>query len=414
VTGTKDILPPDSAKLLEIETKIREVFNVYSYAEMRTPIFEETSLFQRSIGEGTDIVGKEMYTFLDKGNTSLTLRPELTASVLRAFVQHNIGESNMLSKFYYIGPVFRQERPQAGRLRQFHQFGAEVLGSSNPLIDAELISLAIDIYQKFDILNYTLKVNSIGCPVCRNDYKKKLIDILSKKIDLLSPESQKRLNINPLRILDSKDDKDKKATEDVPLLLDHLCENCKDSFSKVQDNLKASGIDFVVDGRIVRGLDYYTNTAFEIIGKDLGSQDALAGGGRYDLLIEELGGKPTPGIGFAGGMERLWLTLEKTGKLGLEENKKLIYIAVIDENSRKSALKLSRELRKNNLAVDLDFHARSLKAQFREANKKNARLVLMISEDKYNDGKVELKNMTTGEQSILNTIEVVDKLKTEN
>lgn len=414
ITGTKDILPPDSGQWLNVEKTIREIFNLYSFEEIRTPIFEETQLFARSIGEDTDIVGKEMYTFLDKGGTSITLRPELTASVMRAYIQHNVGEQSTMSKFYYIGPVFRQERPQAGRFRQFHQFGAEAIGSQNPAVDAEMISLSIDIYNKFGIFNSVLKINSIGCPECRKEYKRILVENLSKKSDLLSAESKKRLNSNPLRILDSKDENDRKVIEDVPLLLEYLCNSCRDHFTDVRNNLKEMNVDFIIDGTIVRGLDYYTKTAYEIISNDLGSQDALAGGGRYDRLIEELGGKPTPGVGFAAGMERLMLVLEKNGKYSEENKNDFVYLAVVDVASRKNALKIARMLRNNNLRIDMDFHERSLKAQFREANKKKAKTVLILSEEEYLKKKITIKDMASGEQKVMELDDIVNEIKVFN
>jgi len=410
ITGTKDILPPESFKWQRVEEKIRTIFEAYNYNEIRTPIFEETTLFARGIGQNTDIVGKEMYTFLDKGGDSLTLRPEMTASVIRAFIQHKIGNESPLSKFYYIGPVFRQERPQAGRFRQFYQFGIEALGSQHPTIDAEIISVALDIYNSLDVTDYELKINSIGCPTCRQNYKDILKTELTKVIDKLSDESRKRVELNPLRVLDSKDERDKEATKDAPLLLNYLCDECAQHFDNVKNCLTDLEIKFIVDGRIVRGLDYYTKTAFEIITKSLGSQDALAGGGRYDLLTEELGGNPTFGIGFASGFERLMLMLEKSGAKIFEEVSKPIFIVSVDDFSRPKALKYANLLRRNGISADMDFNTRSVKAQFREANRKNAKAVIVISKEDYESGALTLKNMTTGEQNIIKSTALLEEI----
>ncbi len=303
----------------------------YNYREIRTPIFEQTSLFSRSIGELTDIVTKEMYTFLDRSEESVTLRPEGTASVIRAYIQNNLGEQSPLSKLYYLGPMFRQERPQAGRLRQFHQFGVEALGSSSPLLDVEIMLIAQEVYRSLGIEETTLFINSVGCPKCRPAYKEKLIKELQKVSEKLSPESQARLHLNPLRVLDSKDERDLEATKHVPLIKDFLCSECADHFEAVQSALRVLKISYHVNGRLVRGLDYYTKTAFEITSSALGSQDALAGGGRYDLLVEELGGKSTPGVGFAAGMERLMMVLQKTGTVEIKKQAPTIFIIGLDD-----------------------------------------------------------------------------------
>jgi len=411
ITGTRDILPPETYKWHWVEENLRKIFESYSYNEIRTPIFEETNLFARGIGQNTDIVGKEMYTFIDKGGDSLTLRPELTASVIRAYIQHNLGNESLLNKFYYIGPVFRQERPQAGRYRQFHQFGLEALGSQHPSIDAEIISIAVEIYNFFKVEDFNLKINSIGCPKCRTKYKEILQSELLKVKSQLSAESQKRIELNPLRVLDSKDDRDKEATKNAPILLNYLCEECNTHFETLKKYLDELEIKYTVDGRIVRGLDYYTKTAFEIITKSLGSQDALAGGGRYDLLAEELGGNPTPGIGFASGMERLILMLEKQNLFNIEDQQKSVFIVSVDDYSRPKALRLAANLRKENIKTDLDFNLRSVKAQFREANKKNAKIVIVVSKDELETGELTLKNMSTGEQNKIKISNIINEIK---
>lgn len=396
IKGTRDILPDESYLWSAVEEKIREVMSVYNYKEIRTPIFENTNLFARSIGEFTDIVGKEMYTFTDRGGESLTLKPEMTASVIRAYIQHNLGEKQPLTKVYYISSAFRQERPQAGRLRQFHQFGAEAIGGINPEVDAEIIALSNDIYKSLGIKNYITKINSVGCVNCRNDYRKILVDYLSKISDKLSEDSRKRLTTNPLRILDSKDENDKTLTKDAPLILDYLCQDCKNHFSILQDYLKIFNINFEVDGRIVRGLDYYTKTAYEIVSKELGSQDALAGGGRYDMLVEELGGKSTPAVGFAAGLERLIMLLEKQKCFSPKIVHPKIFIAIADKNYFKDALKIAKNLRSNGIATELDLLGRSLKAQMREADRQKAEYVIVLGENEIKSNRVTIKNMNSG------------------
>lgn len=397
IKGTKDILPDESYIWIEVENRIRNIMHTYNYKEIRTPIFEETRLFARGIGEFTDIVGKEMYTFVDRGGDSLTLKPELTASVIRAYIQHNLGEKQPLTKVYYISPAFRQERPQAGRLRQFHQFGAEAIGSKYPIVDAEIISLSSKIYESFGIKNYKIKINSVGCEVCRNEYKTILKKFLVEISDKLSPESQKRINVNPMRILDSKDEDDIKATKDAPLILNYLCDDCKNHFNQLEELLNFLDIKFEVDGRIVRGLDYYTKTAFEIISTELGSQDALAGGGRYDLLIKELGGKDTPAVGFAAGMERLLMVLQKQNQNKFHAPKPKVFIAYTDQSFEKMTFNLAQKLRSNGISCEFDFLKRSLKSQMREANRQNSDYVIVVGEEEINSNWLQVKNMRTGE-----------------
>lgn len=371
----------------------------FSYREIRTPIFEQTSLFARSIGELTDIVSKEMYTFLDRSEESITLRPEGTATTVRAYIQNNLGEAAPLTKVYYLGPMFRQERPQAGRLRQFHQFGAEALGSSSPTLDVEAIMLPLQVYKQLGVSETSLKLNSVGCEKCRPRYKKLLQEELLKIQSKLSPESQARLEQNPLRVLDSKDERDQKLTASIPLMKDHLCDECRDHFASVQTLLNHLNIPHIVDGRLVRGLDYYTKTAFEITTSHLGSQDALAGGGRYDLLVEELGGKSTPGVGFAAGIERVLITLEKLGKDKFQEAGPVVFFVGMDDKSREWAFLKSCELRMRGISAELDYLNRSVKAQMREANRLHAKFVVVIGEEELKSRSAKLKNMATGEES---------------
>jgi histidyl-tRNA synthetase len=396
IRGTKDILPGETERWQFVESAVRRVFHRFSYREIRTPLFEQTALFSRSIGALTDIVGKEMYTFTDRSQDSLTLRPEGTASVIRAYLQNNLGEAQPLVKVYYFGPMFRQERPQAGRLRQFHQFGAEAIGSPRPETDAEIIGMTIQIYKELSITEYNLKINSVGCEKCRPHYREVLRTELQRIASTLSADSQRRVAENPMRVLDSKDENDRRLTATLPLMTDFLCEECRNHFQKLKDYLTSFHIPFQVDGRLVRGLDYYTKTAFELTSSELGSQDALAGGGRYDLLTAELGGKPTPGVGFAAGIERLLLVLEKNQAAGFVREKPLLYIVAADETSRDWVIATSMELRAKGVSAETDLLARSLKAQMRDADRQGATTVVVVGQQELQSGKASLKDMKSG------------------
>jgi histidyl-tRNA synthetase len=399
IKGTKDILPEETAGWQYVESVIRRVMHNFNYQEIRTPAFEQTGLFARSIGELTDIVSKEMYTFLDRSEESITLRPEGTASTLRAYIQNNLGEQSPLTKVYYIGPMFRQERPQAGRLRQFHQFGAEALGASSPQLDVEMMILPLEIYKQLGIEHFALKMNSVGCEKCRPAYKQLLQTELRKIFTLLSHDSQVRVEQNPLRVLDSKDEKDRELTAGMPLMNNHLCEECSIHFASVRSLLDALSIHYEVDGRLVRGLDYYTKTAFEITSTSLGSQDALAGGGRYDLLVEELGGKQTPGVGFAAGIERLLIVLAKLNTKRFDSHAPVLYFVGLDETARIwSFLKIS-ELRRQGIRAEVDYLGRSVKSQMREANRQQALYVIVVGEQELKTKTAKLKNMRTGEET---------------
>ncbi|MBI3585704.1 MAG: histidine--tRNA ligase, partial [Ignavibacteriales bacterium] len=329
----------------------------------------------------------------------------------RAYIQNNLGEQSPLTKLYYIGPMFRQERPQAGRLRQFHQFGVEALGSQSPQLDVEIMLIALEVYRLLGIKQFALKINSVGCQHCRPPYKQRLIQALQKIHTQLSPESQARIQQNPLRVLDSKDEKDKELTKDAPLIKDFLCEECKSHFEAVKELLKGNNIEFEVDGRLVRGLDYYTKTAFEITSTALGSQDALAGGGRYDLLIEELGGKPTPGVGFAAGIERLIMVLQKLGNNTGAETGPTLFIATLDETTRTWAFIMANQLRSQGIAVEIDYLARSLKAQMREANRQQVKYVIVIGENELKSGEAQLKNMSDGTEATVRLNELAAMLQ---
>lgn len=381
----------------------------YNFTEIRTPIFEETSLFARGIGNETDIVGKEMYTFTDKSNTSLTLKPEMTAAVVRAFIQHNLGELRQVNKFYYISPMFRQERPQSGRLRQFHQVGAEIFGVKNYSADGELIILAFDLLTRLNVKNLELQLNSVGCQNCRPDFVKKLVEYFEPLKDKLSPESQNRLQKNPLRILDSKDEKDIELKKDAPSILENLCDECKSHYEGLKDFLIKNNIQFSENPYLVRGLDYYTKSAFEFTSSDLGAQNAICGGGRYDLLVEQLGGKPTPGVGWACGIERILLAAEKYEEP--VEQKIDIFFVVLKPDYRLKAYQIIRELRNNNLSCEFDLLDRSLKAQMREANRLNAKFALILGQDEFQKNSIIVKNLSTGEQEEVFLDNLLDYLK---
>jgi histidyl-tRNA synthetase len=381
----------------------------YNFTEIRTPIFEETGLFARSIGSETDIVGKEMYTFKDKSNVSLTLKPEMTAAVVRAFVQHNLGELRPVNKFYYISPMFRQERPQSGRLRQFHQIGAEIFGVKNYTADGELIVLAIDLLSKLNVQNLELQLNSVGCQNCRPNFIKKLVEYFEPLKDKLSEDSQIRLKKNPLRILDSKDERDIELKKSAPSILDNLCDKCKSHYEGLKEFLIQNQIKFVENPYLVRGLDYYTKTAFEITSSDLGAQNAICGGGRYDLLVEQLGGKPTPGVGWACGIERILLVSEKYEqpiKFELDA-----FVVIQKPEFKVKAFQILSELRKNDFSCETDMLDRSMKAQLREANRSNAKFALILGEEELANEKIVVKNLSTGDQEIIFLNDLCDYLR---
>lgn len=416
ITGTKDILPTDIPKWKYIESIIDKTMESFNYSEIRTPVFEETALFCRGIGEATDIVSKEMYTFLDKGGTSLTLRPEMTASVARAFIEHSLSSKQNLNKLYYVAPMFRQERPQAGRLRQFHQFGAEALGSTSPAQDAEIIIMAYDIIKALGLKNISVKINSLGVPESRENYKNILREYLGDKLAGLSEESRKRFNTNILRIFDSKEETDQQIMQNAPLLIDYLDEESLSHFNVVKQLLTKAGIPFEVDARLVRGLDYYTKTTFEIVSGSVGSQSALCGGGRYDLLIEQLGGKSTPGVGFAAGIERILLACENEQSLALPEENLPLYIVRLDNSLMPDVFDLGLYFRRNNIKVEFDYLERSVKAQMREANKLNALYTIFLGGEEYSKGELVLKNMKDGSQenvALGNTEYIARKIKGE-
>ena len=397
IKGTKDILGIESNLWQYIESEIHSFMKLYGYDEIRTPKFENSSLFNRSIGQDTDIVSKEMYSWKDQGGNNLTLKPEVTASVVRAFIQHNLGKRNPLNKLYYIDSLFRRERPQKGRYRQFEQFGVEAIGSENPEQDAEIISLAYNFYSKIGIKDLKLKINSIGSKNSREEYKKSLKSFLKPHLDKLTSVSQKRFSNNPLRILDTKVQTEIEIIKKAPRIIDYLSQVDKKHFKKVLFYLDSMEIKYEIDHYLVRGLDYYCKTVFEIQSNDLGSQSALCGGGRYDYLIEELGGKKTPAIGFAAGIERLILAMNYDDN---RFNKSTdIFIVTIGEDAISMGLKISDSIRLNTkLAVTCDMLRRSLKSQMKEANKLNAKYSIIIGEDELQANKVIIKDMNSGVQ----------------
>ena len=408
--GTKDILPEQISNWLFVENKIREICKNYGYEEIRTPTFEHTELFQRGIGESTDVVEKEMYTFTDRGGRSITLRPENTASAVRAYLQNKLYAAGNLTKLFYIGSMFRYDRPQAGRLREFHQFGVEALGEQNPALDAEIILLAWDFLKSLGLDDLKLKINTVGCPKCRPVYRQKLQHYFSENIDELCEDCQKRLYKNPLRILDCKIDGGKEFIEDAPQIETCLCNECREHFAQVQKYLQAAGVDFEIDARLVRGLDYYTKTAFEIQYLPLGAQSAVAGGGRYDGLIEEIGGTPTPGIGFAAGIERILIALEKQNLLQAEKNNFDAFIVAVGAEAEIAAFKLLTELRRKNISATMNFAKRSIKAQMKQAAKSGAKFALIIGDDEVKNSTVTVKNLETSAQETIPISEVAEKI----
>ena len=396
--GTHDILPDESSRWQCFEDKLRKIFALYNYKEIRIPIFEETELFTRSIGTDTDIVRKEMYTFLDQGKRSITLRPEGTAGVVRAYIENNLKEKLPLVKLFYLGSMFRQERPQKGRLREFHQFGIEAIGSADPSLDAEVIEMGVRICQATGVNNFRLHLNSIGCPVCRPIHRDKFLDFMKGKVSELCDDCKTRFMRNPLRMFDCKKEECVEQLKDAPVMVDFLCSECQSHYDSVKRYLKEMKVEYFEDKRLVRGLDYYTRTAFEIKSSLLGSQDTLCGGGRYDLLVEELGGEKTPAIGFAAGIERFMLVLAMQKKADFPEEKLNLFIATLGSEAKTFAIKLVRDLREKNVTCDTDYLQRSLKAQMREANRLNVEKVLIIGEEEIKKGVAILRDMKTGEQ----------------
>lgn len=408
--GTKDVMPSESYKWQYLERVFKETCKDFGYSEIRTPIFEHTELFERGVGETTDVVQKEMYTFFDKGERSITLKPEGTSSTVRAFVENKIYTESQPTKVYYVTPCFRYERPEAGRLRQFHQFGVEAFGSDEASLDVETMTLVATFFKKLGLKNIDLHINSIGCPKCRKDYNEKLREYLSSKIDSLCSTCDSRYEKNPMRILDCKNENCQSKTQDAPLMIDNLCEECEEHFGKVKTYLGLAEVEYVVDAKIVRGLDYYTKTAFEFISNDIGSQGTVSGGGRYDGLVSELGGPKTPSVGFGMGIERLILTLENNGIEIPKEDSIDLFIVSMGEEAEKLSFKLLSKLRLNGISADKDYLNRGIKAQFKYANKLNAKYTVVIGDTEIEKNVVALKDMESGEQKEVAIDDLINEL----
>jgi len=408
--GTEDILPEQAALWQRVEGTARAVFARYGYGEIRTPIFESTRLFVRSIGETTDIVEKEMYT-LGEGDDSLTLRPEATAPVVRAYLQHNLHKTRAFQKLYYIGPMFRHERPQAGRKRQFHQIGVEAIGATDPLLDAEVLTLACHFFEDLGLEGYVVRLNAIGTPESRSGYRDLIRAELSKQLKALCPDCQRRLDRNVFRVLDCKREGCRAITRQLPRILDHLPESERQHFAAVAEALASAGVAFEEDPYLVRGFDYYTGTVFEITHSGLGAQDALCGGGRYDHLIEDLGGPSLGAVGWAMGVERILMALEAAEQTAEPEPLDL-YVVTMGDAARAAAFGYLTVVRRAGLAADTDYEGRSLKAQMRSANRLGARFVTVIGDDELASGALTLKEMASGEQTPLPGIDaIVEKLR---
>lgn len=412
--GTADTLPAESWKWHVIERIAREVAALYHFQEIRTPIFEHSELFHRGVGETSDIVSKETYTFNDRGDRSITLRPEGTAGVVRAMIEHNLlAQEGSRQKVYYIGPNFRYEKPQSGRLRQHHQFGAEAFGIAEPEQDAECILLQMDFYRRCGVRDLELQVNSLGDAESKTRYREKLVEYLTPKAGALSEDSQRRLTTNPLRILDSKDPRDQEATRGSPPAGESLSGKSRKHFDRVCVLLAGSSISFRVNPALVRGFDYYTETLWEVTGGGLGAQNALGGGGRYDNLVEQLGGRATPGVGFGSGLERLLMALEAQGVALADANKPLIWLIAHGDAARAAQWPLLTELRAAGFVADMDLSGRSVKAQFKVADRERAAICLIVGESELSAGTVVVKKLTTGEQSSVARGQVIEHLSSK-
>jgi len=408
--GTQDILPEDISKWYHIENTIKEILNKYGYKEIRTPIFEHTELFVRGIGESTDIVTKEMFTFSDRKGRSLTLRPEGTAPVVRAYLENRMDRISKVIKLFYLGPMFRCEKPQAGRFRQFNQFGIEIIGTKSSAADAEVILTVLEIYRKLGLKNLEILINSVGCKKCRVDYIQKLKKYLKDKKDFLCSECKERYNKNPLRVFDCKKDNCQKTIEAAPVIAENLCQECESHFSEVKSYLDDQKIIFHEDHRLVRGLDYYTKTAFEIISGGLGAQNAIGGGGRYDDLVEELGGKPTPAVGFAAGIDRMIIAIDQQKVEWPVEKRLDIFVAKVNEKNKDKAFRLLQKIRNAGLSADMDYSGGSLKSQMRIANKIRTRYAVIVGEEELSKNMVILRNMQTKEQKEVQIDNLIDEL----
>lgn len=399
IKGTKDVLPKDVYKNQYIEATCLGVAEQFGYKEIRTPVFEHTELFQRGVGDTTDVVQKEMYTFDDKGGRSITLRPEGTAGAVRSFLENGLCNEALPQKVCYTTSCYRYEKPQAGRLREFHQFGIECFGSASPLADAEIIALAKAIFDNLEVRDLSLEINSIGCPSCRAEYHKALKKYFSARKDELCDTCKDRLDRNPMRILDCKSPVCSEIAKDAPVMLDYLCEDCREHFEKVQAYLKAQNIAFNINPKIVRGLDYYTKTVFEFVSDSIGAQGTVCGGGRYDGLVEELGGQKTASLGFAMGLERLMLLMEAQNCPFPEPQAADLFIVALGDKAVLKALEISKDMRAEGFGCLMDLNQRSVRAQMKYADKLGAKFNLVIGDNEVESGCAKLKNMATGEET---------------
>lgn len=399
IKGTKDVLPSEVYKNQYIEATCLTVAENFGYKEMRTPVFEHTELFQRGVGDTTDVVQKEMYTFDDKGGRSITLRPEGTAGAARSFLENGLSNEALPQKICYLTSCYRYEKPQAGRLREFHQFGIECFGATSPLADAEMIALAKQIFDELGVKDLHLELNSIGCPTCRAEYHKALKEYFASRVDELCDTCRDRLDRNPMRILDCKSPVCSEIAKDAPIVLDYLCDECKEHFEKTKSYLDAMNIEYIVNPQIVRGLDYYTKTVFEFVADSIGAQGTVCGGGRYDGLIEELGGQHTPSLGFAMGLERLQLVMEAQGCEFPEPSRPDLFIVAMGDKATLKAVEIAKDMRDEGYSVVYDLNGRSLRAQMKYADKINAKYNVVIGDNEVDTKSAVLKDMATGEQS---------------
>ena len=410
VRGTKDILPEEWPYWYYVERAIRKVTRLYGYQQIATPILEETGLYVRGVGQGTDIVDKEMYTFEDRGGRSLTLRPEFTAGIMRAYLEHGMHVLPKPVRLYSVGPIFRYERPEAGRYRQHTQFNVEAIGEQDPALDFEVISLALQFFQELGFSKYRLQLNSTGCPKCRPGYVSVLVDYYQDKRDVICDDCKRRLERNPLRVLDCKAEQCQPVIAGAPNIRDHLCDDCRAHFDQLLQYLDNAGIEYDINPRLVRGLDYYTKTVFEVWVQGIGSQNALCGGGRYDGLIEELGGPPTPGIGFGSGIERLVLTLQEQGIEVPPAPRPNVLLVHLGAEAKAEAVRLVSELRQRAVPALVTYGQKSLRAQLRDANRAGVSVAAIIGEEELQKGVIQLKWLDRGEQETLPREEAIQKL----
>ncbi len=399
IKGTKDVLPKEVHKNQYIEATCLDVAEKYGYKEIRTPVFEHTELFQRGVGDTTDVVQKEMYSFDDKGGRNITLRPEGTAGAARSFLENGLCNEALPQKVCYLTSCYRYEKPQAGRLREFHQFGIECFGTQSPLADAEIISLANSIFNELGVKDLSLEINSIGCPTCRAEYHKALKEYFSSRKDELCDTCKDRLERNPMRILDCKSPVCSETAKDAPVVLDYLCDECKEHFDAVKKYLEAENIEYTINPKIVRGLDYYTKTVFEFISNSIGAQGTVAGGGRYDGLIEELGGQKTPSLGFGMGLERLLLLMEAQGCEFPESEKPDLFIVALGDKAVLKAVEIAKDMRAEGFSCQYDLNGRGLRAQMKYADKLKAKYTIVLGDNEIDEGTAKLKDMKSGEET---------------